>query len=230
MNKISKNENGFSAVEVVLIVVILALIGVVGWLVYNNHHKATIAPVSTTTTTTKSATSEPAAPSKSVNQYAGWQSYTLQYDKLTFKYPANWTVKTTSSNNATDFIQFSTPDSFNFSIQDGEGSLGGDGVKIISTQPVSFAGQSVYIAYLGDFPQNDPTQTKVVSASVVSDPASMWSRPTDKNAVANNGMGGHSISILMSYNSATNKTLTAQTVQSDPEYINSKLVVESMSY
>jgi Tfp pilus assembly protein PilE len=59
MNKINKNESGFSVVEVILVVVIVALIGSVGWLVYNNHHKTTTADLSTTSSTTKPATSTP---------------------------------------------------------------------------------------------------------------------------------------------------------------------------
>lgn len=57
MNKISINQKGFSAVEVVLVVVIVALIGVVGYMFYKNHHKA--APVATTnTSTTKPASTQ----------------------------------------------------------------------------------------------------------------------------------------------------------------------------
>ena len=40
MNKIKKNEAGFSAVEIVLVLVIVGLIGVVGFMVYKNHNKA----------------------------------------------------------------------------------------------------------------------------------------------------------------------------------------------
>lgn len=52
MNKINKNESGFSAVELILVTAIVVLIGVVGWIVYKNYHKTTAA-----TSTTKSATS-----------------------------------------------------------------------------------------------------------------------------------------------------------------------------
>jgi|SRR5665213_100665 len=48
MNKISKNEKGFSALEAILIIVVVVLIGAVGYLVYKNHHKT--ATVSTTAT------------------------------------------------------------------------------------------------------------------------------------------------------------------------------------
>lgn len=58
MDKIKKNEAGFSAVEMTLVIVIVALIGAVGWLVYKNHHKTTTAAItSTATSSTKPATS-----------------------------------------------------------------------------------------------------------------------------------------------------------------------------
>lgn len=49
MIKKSKNQKGFSAVELVLVIVIVALIGVVGWLVYKNHHKTTATATITST-------------------------------------------------------------------------------------------------------------------------------------------------------------------------------------
>lgn len=39
MNKLSKNEKGFGAVELVLVIVIIALIGAVGFLIYKNKHQ-----------------------------------------------------------------------------------------------------------------------------------------------------------------------------------------------
>jgi len=76
MSKISKNENGFSAIEIVLIIAVLVLIGLVGWLVYKDHHKTT-----------------PVAQSSSA--YSGWKTYTSNLG-FSFKYPSGWTVKTDS--------------------------------------------------------------------------------------------------------------------------------------
>jgi len=57
MNKIHKNEKGFSAVEVVMVIVIIALIGVVGWMVYKNQHKTPV-KVSIAKTTSSPSTSK----------------------------------------------------------------------------------------------------------------------------------------------------------------------------
>jgi uncharacterized protein (UPF0333 family) len=48
MNKIYKNQKGFTAVEGLLIVLILVVIGAVGYMVYHNNHKFKTVSVSTT--------------------------------------------------------------------------------------------------------------------------------------------------------------------------------------
>lgn len=47
MSKLSKHQQGFSAVETVLVLVIIVLIGLVGWFVYNNHRKSTTSNLAT---------------------------------------------------------------------------------------------------------------------------------------------------------------------------------------
>jgi len=59
VGKLKSDEQGFSAVEVILVLVIVVLIGAVGFLVYKNHNKTTKASVATTTTTTKPAATTP---------------------------------------------------------------------------------------------------------------------------------------------------------------------------
>jgi Tfp pilus assembly protein PilE len=78
-----RNENGFSAVEVILLLVIVSLIGVVGFMVYKNHNKTSNS--TTTASTTKSSTT----PTKATpDPYAGWQSYSDSH--VSFKYPSGW--------------------------------------------------------------------------------------------------------------------------------------------
>jgi prepilin-type N-terminal cleavage/methylation domain-containing protein len=91
MSKLKKDSNGFSAVELIMALVIIALIGAVGWLVYKNHHN------DTSTTTSSAIPAIPVKPNESVaSPYAGWNTYTLPKEKLTFRYPTTWTVADTS--------------------------------------------------------------------------------------------------------------------------------------
>jgi prepilin-type N-terminal cleavage/methylation domain-containing protein len=41
MNKLNQNEQGFSAVELIMVIVIIVLIGAVGYFVYKNDHQTT---------------------------------------------------------------------------------------------------------------------------------------------------------------------------------------------
>jgi len=96
MRKLQKNENGFSAVELVLVLVIIVLIGAVGWLVYKDNHKNTTTSAKSTSASTKSSTSTstkttttPAA----TNPYAGWKTYCDTQSSTCLYYPSNWTAQ-----------------------------------------------------------------------------------------------------------------------------------------
>ncbi len=71
-----KNQNGFSAVEALMITVIVAAVGFVGWYVWHNR--------STTAPNTKTVSE----PSKEL------KSYTDPVFNYSFKYPADWKVST----------------------------------------------------------------------------------------------------------------------------------------
>jgi hypothetical protein len=82
MNKLSKNQKGFTAVEGLLIILILVVIGGVGYMVYHNNHKTK--PVAASTTTANTSISNP---------YSGWKSFCSTSGKLCLKYPTTWTFK-----------------------------------------------------------------------------------------------------------------------------------------
>jgi Tfp pilus assembly protein PilE len=88
MGKLQRDENGFSAVEVVLVLVIVALIGVVGWLVYKDHRK-TVATNNVATTTSTKATTTPKTTTPT-NPYANWSSYCDTMSNGCFYYPSSW--------------------------------------------------------------------------------------------------------------------------------------------
>ena len=85
MNKISKNEKGFSAMEGLLAVLIIAVIGFGGYYVWHTQHNKKITAV--TTNTSNKAT--PTAP----NPYAGWKSFCATATGLCLQYPSSWTLK-----------------------------------------------------------------------------------------------------------------------------------------
>lgn len=89
MSRISKNEHGFGAVEVVMVLVIVALLGVVGWFVYDRNHNKTTNTSTSTTPATKTTT--PTTP-KPVDPYAGWKTYNDTKWNYQFKYPSDWII------------------------------------------------------------------------------------------------------------------------------------------
>ena len=127
MAKISRDE-GFSAVEAVLIIVIVVLLGVVGWMVYKNHHKTSTASTAKTTATTP-ATQSPttvATPTQSADAYAGWKQYCSNQEKSCFKYPADWVAKTATSVDPNgDGLQITSPNGTSLVFNSAVSGLGG---------------------------------------------------------------------------------------------------------
>jgi hypothetical protein len=89
MNKISKNQKGFTAVEGLLIILTLAVIGFGGYYVYHTNHKAKTASLSTTGAKTSASGS---TKSTGANPYAGWNSYTDVSKLFSVMYPSGWTA------------------------------------------------------------------------------------------------------------------------------------------
>jgi type II secretory pathway pseudopilin PulG len=78
------NQNGFTAVEVVLVVLLVGALGIAGYFAYKNQHTTATKAV---VVTTKSA------PAKTVaSPYAGWKTYSSAYEGASFKYPSSWTL------------------------------------------------------------------------------------------------------------------------------------------
>jgi len=68
MSKFTKNENGFSGIEILMVVVIVALIGAVGYMVYKNKHQPTkVVTVTKTVVTPAQSNQSTTQDSKFVN-------------------------------------------------------------------------------------------------------------------------------------------------------------------
>jgi hypothetical protein len=104
----TSNSQGFALVELLLAAAVVLVLGVAGVLVYNQQHKPksdTTANSSTNTSTSKQTAADP---------YAGWKIYASTVEKVTFKYPADWTVDAAdqyASNDPTnhDYIALKSP-------------------------------------------------------------------------------------------------------------------------
>jgi hypothetical protein len=104
MGKIGKNQNGFSAIEVLLILVILGIVGFIGYFVLHAKHNTDKSLTSNHSTTPvikkKTATTTPA----SASMYQGWKDYCESTTSGCFKYPSSWTAPGPNNDNVA-FVQ-----------------------------------------------------------------------------------------------------------------------------
>jgi Tfp pilus assembly protein PilE len=107
-----KNEQGFGAVEVILVVVIVALIGVVGFMVYKNHNKT----AKNTTTAANSAKSSTTQTKTTPDPYTGWATYNDA--SVSLRYPDGWTVKDLSQGSGQQWTQIIAPSDDSISLSD----------------------------------------------------------------------------------------------------------------
>lgn len=91
MGKISKNQNGFSAVEAVLILVILGIVGFTGYFVWHAKQNTDKSLASNNSTTPIIKKKTPAS-IQSADPYAGWSGCSDTSEGLSFKYPSAWTT------------------------------------------------------------------------------------------------------------------------------------------
>lgn len=100
-------KSGFGAVEALSILAVVALLGLGSWMAYSKLATKPALPASSTKTSTTST--------QVVDPYAEWKTYTSSVEKVSFRYPANWTVDTKDAllpNDPTnvDYIALKSPD------------------------------------------------------------------------------------------------------------------------
>lgn len=112
MNKLSKNEKGFSPVEIILVIVIIALLGVVGYFVYKNRQpakvvtvtKTVVAPTKATSSSTSSTHSTPAQKYLTITEWGVRAPYSGS-DTLSYKFESGSqnSIQVISNNLATNY-------------------------------------------------------------------------------------------------------------------------------
>lgn len=94
MVKLNKDNNGFSAIEVVLVLVTLAIVGIGSYFVAK--HIDTKKTVTSLTSTSKTSTTTPKAttpPAKPTDPTTGWATYTSTLGSFSIKYPSTgWSL------------------------------------------------------------------------------------------------------------------------------------------
>lgn len=251
MNKITKNEQGFSVIELVLAVVIIILVGVVSWLVYKDgHKKATVTTNSSTTktgpvisTSTKSTDKTLATPSP----YAGWKTGTLQYEQISYMYPANWSVKNQSVASpqsqddcvypGSDQITLTSPTNEQVMLQTGIDCIGDAGAQAFGAIPITSLGQSLYLALENYDIDGSPSPSSPQFACLAQ--SSTPTTPNDlssKNIFESGDSGAPPANSFCYYPydsttvGANGPTESVSSIENSTDFAAAKLIFESMKY
>jgi hypothetical protein len=220
------NEDGFSAVEAILILIVVAIIGFAGWFVWHSQ-QATSKTLDAANNSSAASSSKQSTTSKPSNQtqsdpYAGWKSYTLANSKISFKYPSAWQLSDSSGDgeHASDMVSLKGNNDFSLNITVSDtGHPGADYTPtVVTAQPVNFAGNQGYL----DFVSGTPSQDQSVVYSV----ALSQSKNDPFDVFQHNG---NNILVEGTYKDGGNGQ-SASAATSDPNYANTKLLVESISY
>jgi hypothetical protein len=175
-------------------------------------------------TTTPAATQE--TDEQSADPYADFKSYTLKYEKLSFKYPSAWTLKDTSVGNA-DELTLSGPDDFKMVISSAVPSHSSTDktLPVVGAKLITFAGQSAYLDFVST--KND----KLVEAVTLSKSSNTTLDTFASKAIGKNKTAKGNLVVTASYTGLTppkGASLTEATA--DANYKNAQLVIESMAY
>jgi hypothetical protein len=148
-----RNERG--AVLVIELIVLAVVIAVAGFAIFRYlEHKKAVNPAATPVARTPAPTPDP---------YAGWKTFTSKYDKLSFKYPADWKLTDKSGTGDTDasgrplhspgqdWLELVSNSSLKISVRTGVTTydFGGPNVKSIASVPVSMLGGKYYLNFIG---------------------------------------------------------------------------------
>jgi len=239
MNKISKNQKGFTAVEALLIILILAVIGFGGYYVWHTQHDNKKTTAITQSTSNKAST-KTTQTSTTPSPYAGWKSYTVPVEKLSLMYPSDWTLSNSGSASA-DSVTITAQDGSVFNFEDGI-SNGGDGIPEAPASndiPITFIGNQDYLGIMygrGDrgSGSSDGLISGVMlqtSTNINGGPNGGFAYPTDKYAEGSTTDYGTGVEVnFMTAFLNLGTQITLQQVPGSADIKTGELIIQSMHY
>ena len=184
MNKFKNNESGFSAVEIVVVIVIVGLIGAVGYLVYQKGQNKTTSSTVPATSMSKTTNNTPAP----ADPYAGWKTYVMPSEKVSFMYPSDWQLKVQNDPKITNMDDFvlTSPEGTSLSIGavDNAG-FGGDESKIVGNDSISFSGKPAYMQYRSNMKPDGTYNTTIDTVTLSTTPDQRFKLPIAQNNLTN---------------------------------------------
>lgn len=221
------NQKGFTLVETLLVVLVLAVIGFGGYYVWQNQNENNDAKANSTEATVTKTESK----KNNTDPYQGWKSYTLPYEKLSFKYPSDWAISNENAKGR-DVVRIKSSDNFTVIIQVGV-QAGGD-LTYVGNWPTQFDNSTAYLSFISGGTRMSPNTNVTGSAILTIKPGDPTTIPANKNVKGCAGCDGvngpedSNLSIMMSYE--PRKEMSVEAAKSDTGYSNGKLIIESMHY
>ncbi len=186
------------------------------------------APVTVQTVNTPASASTATKTPVTTDPYANWKTFKLSNEGLSFQYPGAWTItdNTAKVNDKGDSIVIRGTNGFQLTVDTGleDYSLPAGGATVDSTDPIAFLSQQAYM----DLCQTGSQNTSTISFTNVS-----TSNTDPTKFMATKNISGSSIKISMYYLGSDGKSVLAKSqsfVKADSNYIDAKLMLQSMHY
>lgn len=223
-----QKKPGRKALQIFAVIVLLLLVagGVYAW--QNNR----VAKLENQVTDLKKEETAKPKEAPVADPYAGWKTYTTKYEKLTFKYPANYTLKVKSEPSpemvtpGTDIVTITSPSGYVTSLSLGLSGIGGacPDAKVVQADPIDLIGKKMYINYI------DQGDGKVGYQLLAERPQDACFGGYDSKNVVDTSPSKSAAANLIS---ARSDQVTASTValyKQNADVVNATLIIKSLSY
>ena len=218
--------------ELLLGAVVLSMIG---FAVYsynqNKNTQAKFAAQSVPSASPKSTT-----PTPTPNPTAGWKSYTLKYEKLTFKYPVSFKLTDESStfemvDTGTDKVTLTSNSGLVMHINTGVTGIGGacGNCSVVYTEPITLAGKAMHLNFVDNADLGSAGQMEAVDVATTSD--DLFGGFDDKNIKVVDDGTKAAMFVYFDYQGKDGQAPTAlATFKNSADLNNGKLIIQSMHY
>jgi hypothetical protein len=164
----------------------------------------------------------------SESSYAGWTSYSLKHEKLSFQYPKSWKLNDTSANGS-DNVSVTSLNNFVITINTGAvaATSTANPLKLIGFMPIDFAGKFAYFDFVST--ANDGL---VEEGTLSQSPTNALQTFASKAAGEHPGTPG-SFGVTAGYSSVGSNVGESQTLvnaSKDANYQTAELLIQSMAY
>jgi hypothetical protein len=177
-------------------------------------------------------------------QYVGWKTMTLKYEKITFMYPSNWKLVDNSISSPQnlggctypghDYIILTSPNNNHVNLQTGIDCIGDVIAKSFGSIPVKSLGENLFLDFEADSFEVNPTGPSFACLAP-STTADSWLSFNSKNIFPSEGnpsapMNSFCFTPFTGSDFQSAPNLTVEQIESNVDFNDAKLIFESMTY